>query len=214
MKILPGTDPRGTDPRGADLLGADLRGTDPRVAGTGSWSRTLFLDRDGTLMQDVGYPRDPEQVVLLPGVGSALAQCRAAGYRLVIVSNQSGVGRRYFPWDAVVAVHQRLLDLLADEGALIDAGYYCPHAPEQACQCRKPEPFMLLQAAAQHGINLRDSVMLGDKLADVECGQRAGCRSIWFAGQAQYGVVQGADFVVQDWPEAAALLTGSAFVAH
>jgi len=185
-----------------ELPGNHRSATDPQP-----WGKTLFLDRDGTLMVDVGYPRDPDQVVLLPGVGAALRRCRGLGYRLVIVSNQSGVGRGYFSLAEVAAVHDRLLALLAADGATVDAGYYCPHAPEQGCACRKPEPLMLLQAAAQHGCDLARSLMLGDKAADVECGQRAGCRSIWFQGQQQYGRVAGADFVVGDWPHAAALIT-------
>jgi D-glycero-D-manno-heptose 1,7-bisphosphate phosphatase len=105
--------------------------------------RAIFLDRDGTLMADVGYPRHPDQVTLLPGAAKGLAACREAGFRLAIISNQSGVGRGYFGADTVWAVHQRLLDLLEAEGVPIDDAQYCLHAPEDDCACRKPSPLMI-----------------------------------------------------------------------
>lgn len=140
--------------------------------------KALFLDRDGTLMVDVGYPRDPDQVELLPGVVEALTACRQAGYRLSIISNQSGVGRGYFDAAAVEAVHQRLVDRLAAHGVRIDDAHYCLHAPEDQCACRKPSALMIERSARRLGADLTQSFMIGDKPSDVQAGQRAGCRTI------------------------------------
>ncbi len=140
--------------------------------------KALFLDRDGTLMVDVGYPRDPDQVELLPGVVDALTACRQAGYRLSIISNQSGVGRGYFDAATVEAVHRRLVDRLAAHGVLIDDAQYCLHAPEDHCACRKPSALMIERSARQLGADLTQSFMIGDKPSDVEAGRRAGCHTI------------------------------------
>ncbi|OOG23405.1 D,D-heptose 1,7-bisphosphate phosphatase [Thioalkalivibrio denitrificans] len=159
-------------------------------------SRALFLDRDGTLMVDVGYPSQPDQVSLLPGVAEALAACTAAGYRLSIISNQSGVGRGYFGPDAVQAVHERLLELLGAQGVYIDDARYCLHAPEDQCECRKPSPLMIRQSAEHLGVDTARSFMIGDKPSDMEAGRRAGCRTILLAPNS--GDV-GADHVCADW---------------
>lgn len=141
-------------------------------------NRAVFLDRDGTLMQDVGYPRHPDQVALLPGAAEALAACRNVGLHLAIISNQSGVGRGYFDSDAVDAVHTRLLTLLAQKGVQIDDSQYCLHAPEDGCACRKPSPLMIQRSARRLNADLAQSFMVGDKLSDIEAGHRAGCHSI------------------------------------
>lgn len=163
--------------------------------------RAVFLDRDGTLMRDVGYPRRPEDVDLLPGVIEALRACRAAGYRLAIISNQSGVGRGYFGPEAVDAVHGRLLELLSHHGIEIDDAQYCLHAPEDHCACRKPSPLMVRRSAAALGADPAESFMVGDKASDVEAGQRAGCRSILLHLSATDPGYSPADFVARDWGE-------------
>jgi len=138
-------------------------------------NRAVFLDRDGTLNVDPGYLSDPDQVVLLPGVGEALARLGNAGFLLVVVSNQSGIGRGIFPEAALGPIHQRMNDLLRPFGARIDAFRYCPHRPEDACSCRKPSPALLLDAARDLGIDLSRSFMVGDKAIDLEAGRAAGC---------------------------------------
>ena len=170
-------------------------------------AKAVFLDRDGTLMEDVGYPRDPDQVRLLPGVVDGLAACRDAGFKLSIISNQSGVGRGYFGADAVAAVHRRLLELLEAEGIHIDDAQYCLHAPEEHCACRKPSPLMLQRSAAQLGTDLAASFMVGDKPSDVEAGQRAGCRSILLRPDADDTAV-GAQRVACCWPEVTRIILG------
>ncbi len=136
--------------------------------------RALLCDRDGTLIVDVGYPRDPDRVELLPGVAEALREL-GRRYALVIVSNQSGIGRGLIKPEEAAAVHARVVERFAAEGVSFAGAYMCPHAPDEDCACRKPAPGMLLQAAEELGLSLEHSVMIGDKQADVQAGWRAGC---------------------------------------
>lgn len=139
--------------------------------------RAAFLDRDGTLIADPGYLGEPEGVILLPGVAAALAELRAAGFLTVVVSNQSGVARGYFDTAAVEAVNRRMTALLASAHAQarIDAIYFCPHGPADACGCRKPQPGLFLQAARELQIDLPGSVCFGDSERDIQAGAAAGC---------------------------------------
>jgi D-glycero-D-manno-heptose 1,7-bisphosphate phosphatase len=134
----------------------------------------IFLDRDGTLMEEVGYCADPAQVRVYQGVSEALQTLHDAGYLLILITNQSGIGRGYFThadYHAVQAEFERQI-----QPARLDAVYYCPDATPSAC--RKPSPGMLLEAAREHSIDLARSYMVGDKASDVEAGQAAGCRTI------------------------------------
>jgi D-glycero-D-manno-heptose 1,7-bisphosphate phosphatase len=140
----------------------------------------LFLDRDGTLVEEVPYLHDPERVVLAPGAG-ALAAVAAAGYALVVVTNQAGVARGLYDKAAVAAVHRRLGELLAGAGVRLDAVLYCPHHPEgtvpgyaRACRDRKPGPGMLETAAARLGLDLAASFLVGNHPADVGAAVAAG----------------------------------------
>lgn len=151
----------------------------------GSGKRAVFLDRDGVLIPDTGYPDDPAAIVLNPGVPGALAALRDAGYRLVVVTNQSGVARGCFTLERLAAVHQRLRELLARGGAVLDALYFCPHLPGAPvaafagdCPCRKPRPGMLLAAAQELGLDLRECWMVGDGARDVAAATAAGCRAV------------------------------------
>ena len=141
--------------------------------------RALFLDRDGTVIYDRGYARDPEGVELLPGAAAGLRTLADQGWMFVVVSNQSGVGRGLITPDEMAAVQERFLDLLARDGVQITASYLCVHAPEEECACRKPSPGALLRAAAEHGIDLERSWMAGDREGDILCGRAAGCSTIW-----------------------------------
>ena len=161
----------------------------------------VFLDRDGTLIEDVGYPSRPEQVRLLPGAAESLRTLHTSGLALVLVSNQSGVGRGYFDQTDAEAVHERFVELLADAGASLDAAYYCFHAPDEDCACRKPAPGMILDAAADLDLELGRSFVVGNSHADVEAGRAAGCRTIAFAS-----VDAAADWSCQSWPEVTALV--------
>jgi D-glycero-D-manno-heptose 1,7-bisphosphate phosphatase len=145
----------------------------------------VFLDKDGTLVDDIPFNVDPERIQLADGAPTALRRLHAAGYLLIVVSNQSGVARGYFPERALQGVEARLRGLLESAGVPLAGFYYCPHHPDGlvpcyavACACRKPAPAMLLRAAREHGIDLSTSWMVGDILDDVEAGRAAGCRTV------------------------------------
>lgn len=135
---------------------------------------TVFLDRDGTLIVEKHYLCDPDLVELETGVVTGLRALQAAGHRLVVASNQSGIGRGRFPRSAAEAVNQRVADLLGQEGIHIEGWYMCPHAPEQPCGCRKPATGMGIQAALDLELSLDGCYMIGDKRIDVEFGQALG----------------------------------------
>ena len=140
--------------------------------------RAVFLDRDGTLMPEVGALGRPEAVRLLPGVAPALRALAAARYELVVVSNQSAIGRGAVTEPEVRAVHAALRRALRAEGVELSAIFFCPHRPEDACDCRKPAPGLLLQAAAALELRLGESWMIGDSTRDTEAAARAGTRGI------------------------------------
>jgi len=144
--------------------------------------RAVFLDRDGTINVEREYLFRPEDFHFVPGAPEAIRLFREAGFLVVVVTNQSGVGRGYYDEAAVQELHRHMDSELAVAGTAVDAYYYCPHHPTAGngiylmeCTCRKPLPGMLHQAAADLQIDLSRSWMIGDKLADVEAGQRAGC---------------------------------------
>jgi D-glycero-D-manno-heptose 1,7-bisphosphate phosphatase len=136
----------------------------------------VFLDRDGTLVPDTGYPHRPEDCVLLPGVAAGLRALAGAGYRLAIVTNQSGIGRGTFGWTDYERFQGRLRGDLAAAGIELSATFVCPHAPEAACSCRKPEPGLLARAQRLVGAHLASSWVIGDADRDVALARRAACR--------------------------------------
>lgn len=148
-----------------------------RHRGTGPWPvpvRAVLFDRDGTLVHDVPYNGDPDAVELVPGAREAVDAVRAAGLRVGVVSNQSGIGRGLLTREQVDAVNARVAELLGP----FDTWQVCPHAPEHACACRKPRPGMVLAAAARLGVDPSECVLIGDIGADVEAAQAAGARSV------------------------------------
>ena len=136
----------------------------------------VFFDRDGTLMEEVNYCADPRDVHVYPGVPEALRKLKTAGFKTFIVTNQSGIGRGLFSEAQYQAVQQELLSQIGE--GVIDASYFCPDVPGAPSTRRKPETGMILEAAADHDIDLARSYMVGDKVADIECGRRAGLRTI------------------------------------
>ena len=147
--------------------------------------RAVFLDRDGTINVEREYLHKIEDFEFIPGTPEAIRALKSAGFLVIVVSNQSGIARGYFDEQAVKTLHRHIQDKLSWHGTSIDAFYFCPHHPTKGvgdhkavCNCRKGEPGMLLQAAKEHDIDLANSFMVGDKLADVEAGVRAGCQSI------------------------------------
>jgi len=148
-------------------------------------NRAVFLDRDGTVTEEVGYLTSLDMLRLIRGAGAAIKRLNEAGYKVVLVTNQSGVARGYFPESLVDDAHELLRRMLMKDGALLDGIYYCPHHPTAGkaqytivCDCRKPETGLLDRAARDLAIDLTQSFMVGDKWSDVELGHRAGMRSI------------------------------------
>ena len=146
-------------------------------------SHAIFLDRDGTLNEDPGYIGNPNQVKLLPGVGEALSFLKKElGFKLIVISNQSGIARGLITKEMVESVNQKINELLAEYDVLIDAFYFCSSHPdfnsEEECLCRKPSPEMVLQAASEHSIDVKGSYFVGDAVSDIECGINAGLKTI------------------------------------
>ena len=147
--------------------------------------RAVFLDRDGTINVEKDYLSRPEDFEFFPDVPLALKRLKAAGYLLIVVTNQSGVARGYFTLSEVDTLHRHIQAQLKQFGTELDGFYICPHHPDKGiaeyrahCSCRKGEPGLLLQAATDFGIDLERSFMIGDKLTDIEAGTRAGCQPI------------------------------------
>ncbi len=139
---------------------------------------TVFLDRDGTLNHDPGYLKSAAELRLLPGVAASLARLKAAGAKLVVVTNQSGVGRGLLTLKDLETIHARLQGLLEQEGAVIDAIYFCPHHPDDGCLCRKPGRAMVDRAVSELQIDLRRSYLVGDHLRDMQLARVVGAKPI------------------------------------
>lgn len=145
--------------------------------------KALFLDRDGTLVHRKDYPRRPEDLILFDGIGPALKSFQDADWKLVVVTNQGGVALGYFTAIDLLMMHEYLAQSLAAFGVRLDGIYDCPHHPRsrtaslQVCECRKPKPGMLRDAAIAHAIDLAQSWMLGDMASDIEAGRAAGCKT-------------------------------------
>jgi D-glycero-D-manno-heptose 1,7-bisphosphate phosphatase len=140
-----------------------------------SWA--VFLDRDGTVNEEVHYLHEPERLHLLPGSPEAIRVLNDAGIPAILITNQAGIGRGHFAESAMHAVHEELGRQLAAHGAHLDAVYFCPHQPNDGCTCRKPLPGLLIRAALDMDLDLPGCVMVGDKVSDLAAGWSAGCRT-------------------------------------
>ena len=138
-----------------------------------------FIDRDGTINVDVHYLNRVEQLQIIPSAGEAIARLNQAGYPVIIITNQSAIGRGLLTETGLSEIHNELKHQLSAFNASIDAIYYCPHHPDgkDNCTCRKPAPGMILRAASEHNIDLAGSIMIGDNATDLEAGWNAGCRA-------------------------------------
>ncbi len=169
-------------------------------------NKAVFLDRDGTLVFNKHYARSPEQMELTPGAAEAVAEFRRRGYLVVLITNQSGVARGYFSMSDRDAVNDRTRALFAPAASKLDAIYICPHLPAdhpdcaEPCDCRKPKPGLLLQAARDLDIDLSRSIMIGDAPSDVEAGRAAGCRTVLLAAEPEADPDR-ADFVARTLPD-------------
>jgi D-glycero-D-manno-heptose 1,7-bisphosphate phosphatase len=153
--------------------------------GSGMGRKAIFMDRDGTVCEEVGYVNHVDRILLLPRSAAAIKAANDAGYQTVVVTNQAGVARGYFAESLVDGVHDRVREMLAEQGTRLDGIYYCPHHPEvgppayrKDCTCRKPRPGMLERARDEMGIDLDASYMVGDSAKDLGAGQRAGTTNV------------------------------------
>src|SRR6516225_4896663 len=168
-------------------------------------SPAVFIDRDGTIMEDIDYCSHPKDVRIFPGVPEALRRLKSLGFKLIIITNQSGIGRGLFTIDQYGVVEAEVLQQLGDD--LIDATYYCPDAPGQHSTCRKPAPGMVVKATRDHQIDLSCSFLIGDKEIDVECAHNAGVRAIRVRTGIQHEVTGSkADWVADDVPAAVQII--------
>jgi len=178
--------------------------------------KAVFLDRDNTIIEDRAYSADPASIVPLAGAIEAMRRLQDAGYLLVIITNQSGVARGYFEEEALRAFNAQLIERLRGEGVTVAGLYYCPHYANGKvaryaipCDCRKPAPGMLIQAAEEHGIALAQSWMIGDKADDVGAGKAGGCRTIRvLTGKAPAADDEEPDFTAASLADAADLVLG------
>ena len=150
----------------------------PSLSSTSLAGVTVFLDRDGTLNVDTGYVKSPDDFTVLPGVGAALARLKQAGARLVVVTNQSGLGRGYFTSKDLEAIHGKLRAILAEDGVTLDGLYFCPHHPDDRCNCRKPARGMIDRALAELQVDLSRAYVVGDSVRDVELAKLVGAQSL------------------------------------
>jgi D-glycero-D-manno-heptose 1,7-bisphosphate phosphatase len=158
--------------------------------------KTIFLDRDDTVVPDRGHLDNVEGIELLPGAGPALRAMRDLRFKLVLVTNQSGIGRGWFPSSIVDAQHDRLHELLAEYGVVFDAIRYCPHKPDAGCSCRKPMPGLLLDAGRELDSDFERSWMIGNSESDVGAGIAAGCRTIQIIGETD--LPRAAELIAED----------------
>ncbi|HJX70044.1 MAG TPA: D-glycero-beta-D-manno-heptose 1,7-bisphosphate 7-phosphatase [Dehalococcoidia bacterium] len=138
----------------------------------------VFLDRDGTIARDVNYCRRVEDFEILPTVPQGIRLLNEHGFKVIVITNQSGIARGYFTEETLSLIHQKMENELSQHSARIDAIYVCPHHPDERCECRKPKPTLLLQAASEIGIALKLSYMVGNDGKDIEAGSAAGCKTI------------------------------------
>jgi rfaE bifunctional protein nucleotidyltransferase chain/domain len=164
----------------------------------------VFLDRDGTLLKESPYLSDPADAELLPGVGEGLAELQRAGYRLVLVTNQQGIGLGYFDVREFIAVNAALFRLLTPFGVTISRVYYCPHSAADACECRKPAAGLLLRALREFGIEAERCFMVGDRDVDAIAGAGAGCSSVLLGAGGSEG----------PWPRFATFAEAAAWILN
>ena len=170
--------------------------------------RAIILDRDGTIVVDRGYLDEPAQLQFLPGAAEGLRLLHERGHPIIVVSNQSGVGRGLFSLARLQEINQRFMHMIAEAGAKIDGLYFCPHRPEDNCACRKPRTQLVLEAAAALGFAPARSVVIGDKGSDVELGRRLQALTMLVSatGRASDGQGPAPDYVVRDLREAAGII--------
>jgi D-glycero-D-manno-heptose 1,7-bisphosphate phosphatase len=169
--------------------------------------KVVILDRDGTMVIDRGYLDDPAGLEFLPGAADGLRSLYSQGYRLVVITNQSGVGRGLFSIERVHAMNARLERMVEEAGAKLERVYFCPHAPDAGCDCRKPALRLMTQAAAELGFEPDSAIVIGDKESDVEFGRRAGAVTM-LLGKREPRILSSTtpDYVVESLAQAADII--------
>jgi histidinol-phosphate phosphatase family protein len=140
--------------------------------------KAVFLDRDGTIARDVHYCRRPEDFEILPTVPQAIRLLNENGFKVIVVTNQSGIARGHFTEETLTQIHDKMKHELAKYDAKVDAVYYCPHHPDDSCECRKPGIALFRKAAHEHGIDLQSSYVVGDMQMDIDAGKALGCKTV------------------------------------
>jgi len=178
--------------------------------------RVVVLDRDGTIVVDKHYLDDPNELEFLPNAAAGLRLLHAAGYRLIVATNQSGVGRGRFSLARMHEVNARLEQMVAAAGARLDAVYSCPHAPQDSCSCRKPQVGMLRQAAAELGFDPSDAIVVGDKVSDIEFGSSVGAVTMLVCDHDETPSMEShrPDFVVRDLVQVARIAADANLLAQ
>lgn len=171
-------------------------------------SRAVFIDRDGTMAKDVHYCSHLEDFELFLNTARAIRLLNQRGFKVVVITNQSGIARGCFTEETLAKIHEKMKRELAKGGAFVDAIYYCPHHPDDNCDCRKPKPKLVLQAAVEHDIDLESSFVVGDLQMDIELGKAVACKTILVGGSSSVrdSEVTAPDAIVSDLLEAAQII--------
>jgi histidinol-phosphate phosphatase family protein len=169
-------------------------------------SKAVFLDRDGTMTKDVPYCSRPEDLELLPTVGEGIRLLNDSGFRVIVITNQSGIARGYFTEETLWEIHQKMRNDLLRCGAKVDAIYHCPHLPDEGCECRKPKPGLVFRAARDYRVELGRAFFFGDQWHDIEAGHLAGCKTALISRSGTWEAAGGhiiePDFIASDFLEA------------
>jgi histidinol-phosphate phosphatase family protein len=172
-------------------------------------NKAVFIDRDGTIARDVPYCSRPEDFELFPDVPQAIKQLNQGGFKVVVITNQSGVGRGKFTEETLGQIHQKMLNEFKKQGARIDSIYYCPHHPDDNCECRKPKTLLFQRAAHDLNIDFTRSYMIGDMQMDVDAGKAIGCQTVLITAglpKVNSNDNKSPDYVVDNFPEAVNLV--------
>ncbi len=169
-------------------------------------NKAVFIDRDGTMAKDVPYCSRPEDFRLFPNTAKAIRLLNEHGFKVIVITNQSGIARGYFTEETLAKIHDRMKSDLAEEGARVDAIYYCPHHPDDNCDCRKPKPRLLLLATKEHNIDLERSFVIGDLQMDIDMGKAVGCPAILVGDSPLMDNSGEPDAIVSDVLEAARVI--------
>ncbi len=141
-------------------------------------NRAIFIDRDGTINLDVHYLDDPDKFEMYPGVGEGVKKLKDSGFKVIVITNQSGIARGYFTEKQLSDIHERMKKEFREFDVMLDGIYYCPHHPDDNCNCRKPNTGLFEKAIREHNIDVKKSYMLGDKILDVGAGKKIGARTV------------------------------------